>query len=75
LKFLGSINGQPTNIDYEEFKVHSGRIKASIKITQEDAQYILRRLNYYRKYSIRFNMLKQNCMKLATHVLALLGKI
>ncbi len=73
-KFLGSINGQPTNIDHEEFKEHSGRIKASIKITQEDAQYILRRLNYYRKCSIRFNMLKQNCMKLATHVLALLGK-
>lgn len=72
-KFLGSINGQPTNIDYEEFRMHEGRITTSIAVTQEAIEKILTRLNAYRDNGIRFNILKQNCMKLGTHILSYAG--
>jgi hypothetical protein len=73
-KYLGSINGQPTNIDYEEFRTHEGRLVTSIAVNQENAQAILNQLNTYRKEGIRFNILKQNCMKLGTNILSMTGE-
>ncbi|WP_068469518.1 hypothetical protein [Candidatus Protochlamydia phocaeensis] len=72
-KFLGTINGQPTIMDYEEFRPHEGRITTSIPVSSEQAQNILDQLNGYRENTIRFNILKQNCMKLGTNVLGMAG--
>lgn len=72
-KYLATINGQPTNIDYEEFRAHEGRITTSLAVTQENAEKILEQLNSYRREGIRFNILKQNCMRLGTNVLSMAG--
>lgn len=72
-KYLGTINGQPTIFDYEEFRPHDGRIVTSIPVSSDQAQEILNNLNIYRERTIRFNIVKQNCMKLGTSILSLAG--
>lgn len=72
-KYLGTINGQPTIMDYEEFRPHEGRIVTNIPVDSKKAEMILKRLNTYRKDSIRFNILRQNCMVLGTRVLSMAG--
>lgn len=72
-KYLGTINGQPTILDYEEFRRHQGRIVTSIPLGDACAKDILNQLNEYRQRSIRFNIIKQNCMRLGTNVLSMSG--
>lgn len=72
-KYLGTINGQPTILDYEEFRTHQGRVVTSLPVNEKQAKAILDHLNAYRKDSIRFNILKQNCMCLGTNILGLSG--
>lgn len=72
-KYAATINGQPTIMDYEEFRQHKGRIVTSVPLTEKDAQGILKSLNEARKNSIRFNIVSQNCMKLGVHVLKKAG--
>ncbi len=71
--YFSSINGQPTNLDYEEFRTHDGRITTSISIDDEQSEKILNNLNLYRKESIRFNILRQNCMRLGQDCLSMAG--
>lgn len=71
--YLATINGQPTIMDYEEFRQHDGRIVTTLPINTKRAKLILDHLNSYRKNTIRFNILKQNCMRLGTNVLAMSG--
>ena len=72
-KYLGTINGQPTILDYEEFRPHEGRIVTNIPLGNQRAENILNQLNNYRQRSIRFNIIKQNCMRLGTNVLSMSG--
>jgi hypothetical protein len=72
-KYLGSINGQPTVFDYEEFRPHEGRIVTNIPVGDKRAENIINQLNAYRAGTIRFNILKQNCMRLGTNVMSMAG--
>lgn len=69
VKIAATINGQPTNLDYEEFCEHEGRIVTSIPLTSERADSILETLNKAREKSIRYNFLNQNCIELGVQVL------
>lgn len=71
--YFSTINGQPTQLDYEEFRPHEGRVTTTITIDKEHFDDILQSLNQYRKDTIRFNILKQNCMKLGVHVASKAG--
>ncbi len=72
-KYLGTINGQPTIMDYEEFRPHEGRIVTNVPIGEARAENILKHLNAYREQTIRFNVFKQNCMNLGAKVLSMAG--
>lgn len=72
-KYLGTINGQPTIMDYEEFRTHDGRVVTTIATTTARAENTLNLLNAYREGSIRFNIFKQNCIRLGMFVLGLNG--
>ena len=72
-KYLGTINGQPTIMDYEEFRPHEGRIVTNVPIGEARAENILKHLNAYREQTIRFNVFKQNCMLLGAIVLSMAG--
>jgi hypothetical protein len=72
-KYLGTINGQPTILDYEEFRPHDGRIVTNIPIGDKRAENILKQLNTYREGTVRFNIIKQNCMRLGTNVMSMAG--
>ncbi len=70
---LASINGMPTVLDYEEFRKHEGRIVTSIPVTSAACGEMLQTLQKYREDTIRFNLVKQNCVQLAVDTLAPAG--
>lgn len=70
---LATTNAQPTNMDYVTFKHHEGRLITSIPVDAACAESIIENLNYYRKISVPFNLIKQNCMQLGTDVLEQTG--
>jgi hypothetical protein len=67
--FLATVNGVPTILDFEEFRKHEGRVVTTIPATSEACETILKTLSDYRKETIRFNIAKQNCVKLAVETL------
>lgn len=71
--YAASINGMPTILDYEEFRQHEGRVSTSIAITEKDFKAVLEHLNEFRKKTIRFNILQQNCTYLAKYCLLMAG--
>ena len=73
-QFFASINGQPTMLDYEEMRVHEGRVVTSIPISSEGANKVLNTLNHYRKSTIRFNPIRQNCVALIEDLLEIIEK-
>ncbi len=62
--YFSTINGQPTVMDYEEFRPHEGRVTTNVAISEDKKDAILEFLNKARKKSIRFSITKQNCMRL-----------
>lgn len=66
---LTTINGMPTLMDYEETRADDGRVTLSLSVTPSELDNIVQTLKEYRQNTIRFNLLRQNCTKLAAHVL------
>lgn len=66
---LATINGQPKNLDYLEFQKYDQRLVTTVPLDDQQAQEILKNLNLYRREGIRFNLLRQNCVRFATHIL------
>lgn len=63
-RHLSSVSGIPTILDYKEFRRHDGRIVTSIPITSENCNELLREIEQYRTLKIRYNVVRQNCVKL-----------
>lgn len=72
-KCLATINGQPKLLDYMEFQKYAQRLVTTIPLNQDQAQDILIQLNQYRAKRVRFNILKQNCVRFSAHLLHLAG--
>lgn len=66
---LATINGQPKILDYLEFQKYTQRLVTTIPLTQKQTEEILNQLNFYRANGVRFNILKQNCVRFGTHLL------
>lgn len=67
--FLATINGMPTLMDYEETRPDDGRVTVSLSISRDELDKIVNKLSEYRQNTIRFNILRQNCTRLAINVL------
>lgn len=72
---LSTGDGQPSIMDQDETRRSNGRIVTTIPTTSEAAEQILDSLNTYRKNAIRFNIAKQNCVKLTCSVLEQAGVV
>ena len=72
-QWLATINGQPKNIDYTEFQKHENTIVTTVPLNDFQSETILKQLNFYRSKGIRFNLLKQNCVRFGTHLLNFAG--
>ena len=70
---VASINGQPKNFDYMEFQKFEQRIETTIPLDEAQAETLLNQLNIYREHGVRFNVLKQNCVRFGTHLLHLVN--
>ncbi|MBS0636422.1 MAG: hypothetical protein JSS12_02830, partial [Verrucomicrobia bacterium] len=73
-RFLATINGLPTMLDYEEFRKHEGRIVTSIPTTKKACRNAIKTLQRYHDESIRFNIATQNCTTLAVDILDITGQ-
>jgi hypothetical protein len=69
LQCLASVNGQPKLIDYLEFQKFDQRVVTTVPLNELEVEQILKQVNFYREKGIRFNVLRQNCVRFATHLL------
>jgi hypothetical protein len=70
---LATINGQPKILDYMEFQKYAQRLVTTVPLNETQAEEILEQLNFYRTNGVRFNVLKQNCVRFGTHLLQFAG--
>jgi len=68
-----TVTGSPGIVDWEEFRPHEGRVVTSIPMTEKTHENILKELNLMREEKVRFNLLKQNCGRLATQIARIAG--
>ncbi|MCE2983545.1 MAG: hypothetical protein LW832_08265, partial [Parachlamydia sp.] len=68
---LATTNGQPKMLDYMEFQNFDQRLVTTLPLTQDQTDEILKQMNQFRAKGIRFNVLKQNCVRFAAHWLQL----
>ncbi len=70
---VATVNGQPKILDYTEFYKYKDCVVTTVPLTEAQTKNILDCLNLYRAEGVRFNVLKQNCVRAATHLLYLSG--
>lgn len=71
--YMASINGVPDITDFEEFRSHEGRRVTSIPMTKETCDRIKNEVRLMCAHGVRFNMLTQNCSRMASRMAELAG--
>ncbi len=65
---LSTADTKISMLDYEETRIHEGRITTSIPLTSARADNVLEKINGFNEQQIRFNFMKQNCTVLVAEV-------